>query len=206
MPNSDIVSIENDTTKPENMAMCQVQPCYRFTGMDRTPNQLMKDNIRELLKARRKTPAELASWCHNSFSWIDKIFREERREVPTKYYVKVAKFLGVEVYQLFQPGIAEGSERRSGQDRRKQLDRRVSRAVLSEKALDVDLIHVVRAISLKGRQKAIGMLMDILNDELRRPPAKSIAADDAGHSRETAVATPAPARGPRKARGPESPR
>lgn len=132
-----------------------------------TPNELLKANIKALLKSRGKEPEDLARWCHNSKNWIEKIYNEDRRTFPITYYTTIAKFLGVEVYQLLQPGIAEHSERRSGSDRRKQLERRVSQAVLSEKPLDVDLIHVVRALSSKGRQKAIGVLMDILNDELQ---------------------------------------
>jgi len=157
-----------------------------------TPNELMKANVKGLLSLREKTPEDLAKFCHNTKSWIVKIFAEERREFPTKYYQRIAKFLGVEVYQLFQPGVLGIAERRSGTDRRKVLDRRVSQAVISEKALDVDLIHVVRALSQPGRQRAIGILMDILNDELaglRRPRATPSDPADPGHIAETPKST-----------------
>jgi hypothetical protein len=150
-----------------------------------TANQLMKANVKALLKLRGRTPEDLAKWCRNSASWIDKIFREERREFPMKYFDPIAKFFGVEVYQLLQPGIADRSERRSGSDRRKIIDRRVSAAVISEKALDVDLIHVVRALSADGRRKAIGILMDILNDELQRLRATPPRAGVQDHTDET---------------------
>lgn len=132
------------------------------------PNQLVKDNVRALLKARKKNPEDLAKWVKNSKDWIDKIFRYPNRTFPIGYWDSIAVFLGVEVYQLLQPGIAERSERRSGSDRRKHLERRVSQAVLSEKALDVDIVHIVRALSLPGRRRAIEILMDVLNSELPR--------------------------------------
>lgn len=152
-------------------------------GATVTANELMKANIKALLAIRQKTPDDLAKWCRNHKSWIDKIFREDRRTFPIEYYDKIAKFFGIEMYQLLQPGIADRSERRvSVGDRRKVLDRRVSRVVLSEKPLDTDLIHVVRALSPDGRRKAIGVLMDILNDELRVPRTRSIVHVAQDHS------------------------
>lgn len=201
MREPDTLSTEICATGQNIWTPCPARPCYGSGIVDMTPNQLMKANVKALLKLRDKTPDQLARHCHNSTSWIDKIFREDRREFPTKYYLPISKFLGVQVYQLFQPGIADNAERRSGNERRKVIDRRVSRAVISEKALDVDLIHVVRAMSHAGRQKAIGLLMDILNDELRAlrgTPATGAAA--AGSSRSDETPTPKPVRTPRESR------
>lgn len=164
----DTVSTEKCARTTNNQDTVSRVPVVQITCVRLTPNDQLKANVRALLKARDRTPEELVRWCRNSLNWFEKIYAEKRRTFPVKYYESLATFFGIEVYQLFQPGIADRSERRSGSDRRKQMDRRVSRAVLSEKALDVDLIHVVRALSHEGRQKAIGVLMDILNDELRR--------------------------------------
>lgn len=152
------------------------------------PNQLMKANVKRLLQLREKEPEDLARHMRKSKSWIEKIYRYDYRTFPIRYYQTIADFLGVHVYQLLQPGYADRSERRSGSDRRKRIDRRISQAVVSEKALDVDLIHVVRAISTKGRQKAITVLMEILNDELDAPRGKRTTgsgADAPDHTAET---------------------
>lgn len=149
--------------------------------MTGTTNQLIKDNIKALLKLRHKEPEDLAKFLRNTKDWIQKVFREDRRQFPLKYFVPISKFLGVEVYALLQPGIVDYSERRNSLgDRRKWRDRRVSPTVLSEKPLDIDLIHVVRALSPEGRKKAIASLMDILNDELEplRTTAHAPVAQD----------------------------
>jgi transcriptional regulator with XRE-family HTH domain len=132
-----------------------------------TANKLLKANVQKLLELRGKTREQLAQAVGNSTNWIDKIFRYDERTFPVKYYAPIAKFFGVEVYQLFQPGIAEHSERRSGADRRQLPDRRFSQAVLSERPLDTDIIHVMRAISLLGRRQVLDMALDVLNDELQ---------------------------------------
>lgn len=167
---------------PSNRAVVQ-----GGTGMD--PNQLLKENVKALLRIREKEPEDLAKFFRKTVSWIDKIFRYEHRTFPIRHYDTLAKFFGVEVYQLLQPGIAERSERRSGTDRRKIPDRRVSRAVVSEKALDVDIVHIVRALSLDGRRKALDFLMDILNDELQRLRSTPGGSGGSGHSGGTPPAT-----------------
>lgn len=141
---------------------------------------LLKRNIDAMLSARGQTRHDLARWCHRSDAWLSKIFAEPKPErkdrtdrgVPLKYLDRFAQFFGVETYQLFQPGISHLTNRRSGKERRTVPDRRISQAVLSEQQGDVDIIHVVRALSSPGRQKAIGILMDILNDELRSGRSK----------------------------------
>lgn len=78
-----------------------------------------------------------------------------------------------------------------GSDRRKVRDRRISQAVISEKALDVDLIHVIRALSLEGRRHAIAVLMDILNTELKPLRATLTVPDESGHTGDTPRVRPA---------------
>lgn len=140
-------------------------------------SELLKHNIDALLQARGQSRADLARYCRRSRSWMDKIFSEERREVPLKYLDQIADFFAIATYQLFQPGISPLTERRSGQDRRAWRDRRISRAVLSQKPGDVDLVDVARALSRQGREQAIRAILDILNDELRAPRNKESVRD-----------------------------
>lgn len=147
---------------------------------------LLKHNIDTLLKARHQTRHDLAVWVRQSLDskkvdpWISQIFTRPNREFQLKYLDRIADFFGIAVYQLFQPGISPLTERRKGTARRSGRDRRVSQAVLAEKPGDVDLIHLVRAISPKGRQEAVKLLVDIVNDELQglRPRGGGAVAPD----------------------------
>lgn len=143
---------------------------------------LIKHNIDAMLQARGQKRPELARYCRRSRSWLDKIFSEERREVPLKYLDRIADFFGIAPYQLFQPGISPLTERRKGFDRRKGRDRRLSQAVLSQKPGDVDLVDVARALSRPGREKAIAAIADILNDELRGPRTRGLDPSPRGHN------------------------
>jgi hypothetical protein len=144
-------------------------------------HELLKQNIDTLLKARGQSRAELAKWCGRSRSWLDKAFSEPDREIPLKYLDRIADYFGFATYQLLQPGITALTERRSGHQRRSGRDRRISAAsAVAEPRTAVDLMDLIRAISLEGRQRAIPVLTDILNDELRelrrRPAIPSVLA------------------------------
>lgn len=184
---ADTVSRGNRITDKKIRTPCPREPCYQYGAV--SPNELMKENIKALLRLRQKTPEDLARYLRSSEDWVKKVFREPRRTFPITHYESMAKWFGVEVYQLLQPGIAERSERRT-RERRKVLDRRVSQAVISEKALDVDIVHVVRALSHEGRREAIGVLMDILNDELQHARTTRPAPDAADRTPETPPAMP----------------
>lgn len=91
-------------------------------------NLLMKQNVRALLRVRGATQKDLADWCRKGESWLSKILDEKpenKREFPMKYFDRIADFLGVQTYQLFQPGISGLSERRKGSDRRIGAERRI---------------------------------------------------------------------------------
>lgn len=160
-------------------------------------SELLKHNIDALLQARGQNKAELARWCRRSRSWMDKIFSEDRREVPLKYLDRIADFFGIATYQLFQPGISPLTERRKA-ERRAGTDRRVSRAVLSEKRGDTDLMQVIRALSQSGREQAIAELMRILDRELRPPRATPALPGAQGHTGESAESSRAHGRAKRK--------
>jgi len=103
---------------------------------------LLKENIDELLRRRNQHRKDLAQWCYRSESWISKIFRTQKRELPQKYLDRIADFFGLSVYQLFQPGIGKASERRVG-ERRTGKDRRITNSVRLAQTLgaSIDAIH-----------------------------------------------------------------
>lgn len=163
---------------------------------DLKANLLLKHNITALLRARGQDNKDLAMWCRRSESWMSQIFTKEERGIPLKYLDRIADFFGIATYQLLQPGISPLTERRSKRDRRSGHDRRVSAVVLSQKPGDVDLMDVVRAISRPGREKAIAILADILNDELRGShttgPTRGGSGHNGGTHGPTAVPKPKP--------------
>ncbi len=154
---------------------------------------LLKHNIDEMLHARRQKRKDLAMWCHRSEAWLSQIFIDENRNVPLKYLDRIADFFGIATYQLLQPGISPLTERRA-KTRRSGRDRRISNAVLSERAGDVDVMQVIRALSRGGREQAMGELMKILDRELRPPPARAGSVGGPDPTDERGGATHAPAR------------
>lgn len=162
-------------------------------SLDLKASELLKHNIDALLRARGQNKPELARYCRRSRSWLDKIFSETRREIPLKYLDRIADFFGIATYQLLQPGISPLTERRS-KTRRSGMDRRISQAVLSERAGDVDVMQVIRALSRAGRERAMGELMRILDRELRPTPTKAGSVGEPDQQAERAGATRALAR------------
>lgn len=90
---------------------------------------LLKHNITTMLKARGQTRHDLAFYCRRSDAWLSKLMSDENRNVPVKYFDRIADFFGIATYQLFQPGISPLTERRRGSDRRSGQDRRISAKV-----------------------------------------------------------------------------
>lgn len=88
---------------------------------------ILGENIRTLLELQHKSQHDLAFWCHHSDPWLSAILGG-KREIQLADLDRVASFFGVAAYQLFQPGISTNSERRSGLDRRKARERRISAA------------------------------------------------------------------------------
>jgi hypothetical protein len=161
---------------------------------------LLKSNIDTLLQARGQTRKELAFWCRRSESWLSQIFTDDERNMPLKYLDRIADFFGIATYQLMQPGISPLAERRSASERRSGKDRRLSRAIpVSQKPGDVDLMDVIRALSREGRQKAITVLADILNDELRGLRARGPDDGPPRRTPRTPQSKPSGRKRPRKA-------
>lgn len=88
---------------------------------------IIRTNISGLLAHRKQSQTDLASWLGKGRSWMNK-FLNGTREVQLKDLDRIADFFGLATYQLFQPGVAPGSERRTGRERRTGHDRRVSNA------------------------------------------------------------------------------
>lgn len=53
-------------------------------------NELIKENVKALLKIRNRTQKDLAQWCRRSEGWISKILGEKRRQFPYKYLNRIA--------------------------------------------------------------------------------------------------------------------
>jgi hypothetical protein len=143
-------------------------------------NELMKHNIRTLLKGRRLLQRDLAQYCRRSDAWIGKILKEERREFPLKYWDRIADFFGISVYQLIQPGISalterRRTERRSGQDRRLQ---NVARVVRESALSDKFLIHEV--LSLREDEDRLALVEQLALLKRRRidVPSRAIGPSD----------------------------
>lgn len=115
-------------------------------------NQLLKHNIDTILKIRGLNRKDLAQWCYRTESWISKIYRNANREIPLKYLDRIADFLGVATYQLFQPGISPLTERRRAINRRTVAERRIGHAQreLRTVAATVDATHPRRSTGVVG--------------------------------------------------------
>jgi transcriptional regulator with XRE-family HTH domain len=88
---------------------------------------LLRENIRSLLRARGTNQKELSFFLRRHPTTINK-FLKGTREVQLADLDRMADFFGLATYQLFQPGISPLTERRSGKERRKLPDRRIGYA------------------------------------------------------------------------------
>lgn len=95
--------------------------------------RIFKENIRGLLAKRGITPHAFAAAFGRDDSWASKLLNdsppgigEKERGTRLSALDEIADFFGLDVQHLFQPGLVEGSERRSGTDRRIRTDRRVN--------------------------------------------------------------------------------
>lgn len=89
--------------------------------------RLLAENINALLRARSQTQHDLAQWCFHKDAWLS-YFLAGKRGILLKDLDRIADFFGLATYQLFQPGIARSTERRSGLNRRSGEERRKSDA------------------------------------------------------------------------------
>lgn len=103
-------------------------------GMGLRAVNLLRENIRSLLRARGTNQKELSFFLRRHPTTINK-FLKGTREVQLADLDRMADFFGLATYQLFQPGISPLTERRSGKERRSGQDRRISHAQRLEEAV-----------------------------------------------------------------------
>jgi hypothetical protein len=162
---------------------------------------LLKHNIDTLLKARHQQRQDLAQWCRRSPAWLTQILTKPEREFPTKYLDRVADFFGIAVYQLFQPGISQLTERRKATERRSGQDRRISKALQLESVPPVaptpdewKLIRLRRGLTAEeqARLDRAGEVLRLTSGVEARTPSLAAHAKGARQA----------ARGPRRVRAP----
>lgn len=110
----------------ENYALMPTPFVAEFCGPSMSPNALylLRRNITALLLARKESQQSLAFSLGHHKTWLNKFLNGDR-EIQFKDLDKIADFFGISAYQLFQPGIADLTERRSGKDRRSGRERRI---------------------------------------------------------------------------------
>jgi len=164
-------------------------------------NQLVKENIDACLQRRRQTRKDLAFACGNTESWISKIFRNPTKELPVRYWDRIADFLGLDTYQLLLPGISHLTERRSGSERRAGQDRRIGQAARHMRmvGLEIDTHHPRRSLSVHTSPYAEAL--DRLNAEHARKISLLLSQIESGRqvtgARGTLPASPERRRKPR---------
>lgn len=156
-----------------------------------SPNALMKANIDAFLRARGLNRRGLARYVlrthdERADTWISKIMKaeNENREFGMEYWPRICEYLGVSVYQLFQPGFSVETERRktsrrSGRDRRKLS---VSADVARVPAA-VDIVDILNVLERERRERILGQAIDELRQQMRLLKQKQTpeGADDATH-------------------------
>jgi hypothetical protein len=112
--------------------------------------RLLAENVTALLTAQHHKQTDLAHWCRRSDVWVSQFLRGERNW-QLGDLDRVADFFHIATYQLFQPGIAHTTDRRSGVDRRVGGERRIGQT----------------------QRVMLGLAAEI---DAHRPPRKAIAA------------------------------
>lgn len=132
------------------------------------PLAILKLNIDTLLKSRGFTRRDLASWVRQSTNkrlidpWISHVFRNVEQDIPAKYLERIADFLGVDVYMLFQPGLSAATDRRKS-ERRVQMERRVTRNPLRPlEPTDGEFLQKLRKLSVEERVRVFHLMDGVL--------------------------------------------
>lgn len=159
---------------------------------------VLRENLVALMRTRGMTQDELARAVGRKKSWLNK-FLKGSRQIQIVDIDRMADYLGVSTYQLFQPGVSRFAERRvgerrTGQDRRLPLQLRSSDTISSTRTSDPDVVSGVpgrdgRAVSNAGELTAEAKaFLQAAARELTRP---------AESARETAQARKGRPKGPR---------
>lgn len=146
---------------------------------------VLRENIRALLDARKEDQKTLADWCGHDKSWMNK-FLNEGRGIRVGDFDKIASFFGIEVYQLFQPGISRVTERRKG-DRRIDRERRIGVQARLASSLQLEVNKLPRlARQTDYDVSALPAPIQTLIKKAQRKLQRDIAAYEAKVAREQA--------------------
>jgi len=99
--------------------------------------RIVAENVAALLERDNYKQTDLAQHCRRSDPWVSQFLRGERTWQMDDLD-KVADFFGLDTFQLFRPGIAQRTERRSVQ-RRAGVDRRIRHEVRRAHQLESQL-------------------------------------------------------------------
>lgn len=117
---------------------------------------MARENIKTLLERKRLTIKEVSNMLGHDKSWLSKILKSDEaqdkdpnsRGVSLEALDELAKFFGIEPYQLLMPGMSALLERRQSPERRRVPDRRdPSRDIVSKverRAREVDSLLRVK--------------------------------------------------------------
>jgi transcriptional regulator with XRE-family HTH domain len=102
--------------------------------------RIVAENVAALLKREGYKQTDLAQACRRSDPWVSQFLRGERTW-QLDDLDKVADFFGLDTFQLFRPGIAQRTERRSVQ-RRAGVERRVRHDVRNTQQLEAQIAPI----------------------------------------------------------------
>lgn len=128
-------------------------------------DRLFAENILGLLHLHGMKQKDLASWCRHSEVWLTNILKS-KREVQIRDLDRIADFFGLATYQLFQPGVSERTERRTGMDRRHHKERRISHETKLARDLESRL-KPVKGGRAHGEEAATAAVSDPLREVVR---------------------------------------
>lgn len=169
---------------------------------------LLTENIAALIDLRGLTQHDVAWACRHSDVWLSYVL-SGKRGVRLPDLDKIASVLGVETYQLFQPGISRRAERRKVA-RRTDSDRRIGQAMRSmlEARGEIDRARAPRAGKARGAadtevSPVLQALKRVAADYERRVSALLSQAESGRQDSSTRTPQPAARKSRRGVRGAE---
>lgn len=154
-------------------------------------HRLLAENVVALLKKRGYSKADLAQWMIKSKPWVSD-FLNHGTGWKIADLDRISDFLGVPVFQLFQPGISDRAERRAGVDRRQSSERRITHHERMAAELESRL-HPLRKEPMHGPSSTVRQLVAEFEARLNRVVSQA-------ESRGQATAARPPVPGPRTRR------
>lgn len=169
------------------LTLCMVE-LYPNMATTLSALYLLRRNIQTLLTTRGESQERLAWSLGHKKSWINK-FLNDQREIQLKDLDGIAEFFGVATYQLFQPGVSELTERRSGRERRSGKDRRISAQTRMARDLEKGIRRHIKEVPADPVTTQIRAIMEDTETRVSRVLS---AANAGGQAATTRRALPAP--------------